>query len=64
MSSVVVGNDGRALESIPESSILGLGCEALINFANLKTGEIVVNLGSGAGIETFLRPEMLRIAVK
>jgi arsenite methyltransferase len=54
MSSVVVGYDGKALESIPKSSILGLGCGAPINFANLKTGEIVVDLGSGAGIDAFL----------
>jgi hypothetical protein len=46
MSSVVVGYDGRALESIPKSSILGLGSGAPINFANLKTGGIVVDLGS------------------
>ncbi len=48
MSSVVVGYDGKTLESIPKSSILGLGCGAPINFANLKIGEIVVDLGSGA----------------
>ena len=54
MSSVVVGYDGKTLESIPKSSILGLGCGAPINFANLKTGEIVVELGSGAGIDAFL----------
>ena len=54
MSSVFVGYDGKALESIPKSSILGLGCGAPINFANLKTGEIVVDLGSGAGIDAFL----------
>ena len=54
MSSVVVGYDGKTLESIPKSSILGLGCGAPINFAKLKTGEIVVDLGSGAGIDAFL----------
>lgn len=54
MSSVAVGYDGIALESIPKSSILGLGCGAPINFANLKTGDVVVDLGSGAGIDAFL----------
>ena len=54
MSSVAVGYNGIALESIPKSSILGLGCGAPINFANLKTGEVVVDLGSGAGIDAFL----------
>ena len=54
MSSVAVGYNGIALESIPKSSILGLGCGAPINFANLKKGDIVVDLGSGAGIDAFL----------
>lgn len=54
MSSVAVGYNDIALESIPKSSILGLGCGAPINFANLKTGEVVVDLGSGAGIDAFL----------
>ena len=54
MSSVAVGYNGIELESIPKSSILGLGCGAPINFANLKTGEVVVDLGSGAGIDAFL----------
>jgi arsenite methyltransferase len=54
LSSVAIGYDGKALESIPKSSILGLGCGAPINFARLKAGEIVVDLGSGAGIDAFL----------
>jgi len=54
ISSVAVGYNSTTLESIPKSSILGLGCGAPINFANLKTGEIVVDLGSGAGIDAFL----------
>src|SRR5678815_5846277 len=60
LSSVVVGYDGKALESIPKSSILGLGCGAPINFANLKTGEIVVDLGSGAGIDAFLASRQVK----
>lgn len=54
ISSVAVGYNGIELKSIPKSSILGLGCGAPINFANLKTGEVVVDLGSGAGIDAFL----------
>lgn len=52
--SVAVGYDKKLLNSIPKSSILGLGCGAPINFANLSAGEIVVDLGSGAGIDAFL----------
>jgi SAM-dependent methyltransferase len=48
------------LESIPKSSILGLGCGAPINYANLKTGEIVVDLGSGAGIDAFLASRQVK----
>ena len=54
ISSVAVGYDSKLLDSIPNSSILGLGCGAPINFANLKEGETVVDLGSGAGIDAFL----------
>ena len=64
MSSVAVGYNGVALESIPKSSILGLGCGAPINFANLKTGDVVVDLGSGAGIDAFLAQGKLRATVK
>jgi arsenite methyltransferase len=60
MSSVAVGYDGKALESIPKSSLLGLGCGAPINYANLKTGEIVVDLGSGAGIDAFLASRQVK----
>ena len=59
-SSVVVGYDGNALESIPKSSILGLGCGAPINYANLKEGDIVVDLGSGAGIDAFLASRQVK----
>jgi arsenite methyltransferase len=59
-SSVAIGYDNKALDSIPESSILGVGCGAPLNFANLKTGEIVVDLGSGAGIDAFLASKQVR----
>jgi len=42
------------LESVPESSILGVGCGAPVNFADIKEGEVVVDLGSGGGIDVFL----------
>ena len=49
-----IGYDTKDLESIPESSMLGVGCGAPINFADIRQGEIVVDLGSGAGIDVFL----------
>ena len=42
------------MESVPESSILGVGCGAPINFADIHEGEIVVDIGSGGGIDVFL----------
>lgn len=50
----LIGYDQKELNSIPQESILGVGCGAPLNHANLKEGEIVVDLGSGAGIDIFL----------
>jgi SAM-dependent methyltransferase len=49
-----IGYDSKELESVPESSILGVGCGAPINFADIHEGEIVVDIGSGGGIDVFL----------
>ena len=50
----IIGYEPKDLESIPQESILGVGCGAPIKFADLKEGETVVDLGSGAGIDAFL----------
>ncbi len=50
----IIGYDPKDLESIPQESILGVGCGAPIKFADLKEGETVLDLGSGAGIDAFL----------
>lgn len=55
-----IGYDKNELESIPESSILGVGCGAPLNFADLKEGETVVDLGSGAGVDTFLASKQVK----
>jgi arsenite methyltransferase len=55
-----IGYNKCELESIPESSILGVGCGAPLNFANLKEGETVVDLGSGAGIDAFISSKQVR----
>jgi arsenite methyltransferase len=49
-----IGYDGKELEAVPESSILGVGCGAPVNFADIKEGEVVVDIGSGGGIDVFL----------
>jgi SAM-dependent methyltransferase len=47
--------DYSSLELIPvEGSDLGLGCGMPTRFADLQPGEVVLDLGSGAGIDVFL----------
>jgi ubiquinone/menaquinone biosynthesis C-methylase UbiE len=53
-AATVVGYDTKELESIPKASVLGVGCGAPLNHAQLREGETVVDLGSGAGIDVFL----------
>ncbi|MFH0931333.1 MAG: arsenite methyltransferase, partial [Candidatus Zixiibacteriota bacterium] len=40
--------------AVPEGSNLGLGCGNPVALASLKKGEIVLDLGSGAGFDCFL----------
>ena len=49
-----VGYDMNELGSVPQASVLGVGCGAPVKFADLQKGETVVDLGSGAGIDVFL----------
>jgi len=48
------GYDSKELESVPEPSILGVGCGAPVNFAEIREGEVIVDIGSGGGIDVFL----------
>jgi arsenite methyltransferase len=59
-----IGYNYIELKSIPEESILGLRCGAPLKFANLKRGETVVDLGSGAGIDAFLASKLVGKAGK
>lgn len=45
---------GDELNAIPDGADLGLGCGNPTAIAQLKAGEVVVDLGSGAGIDCFL----------
>lgn len=42
------------LKNIPENAIYGLGCGNPTALAELKEGEVVLDLGSGGGIDVFL----------
>jgi SAM-dependent methyltransferase len=52
--SRTVGYTEEELRSVPEGSNLGLGCGNPVALASLKKGEIVLDLGSGAGFDCFL----------
>jgi SAM-dependent methyltransferase len=49
-----LGYSIEELKNAPEGSDLGLGCGNPQAIANLKSGEVVLDLGSGAGIDCFL----------
>ncbi len=53
-SSLLIGYSAGELENIPEEANLGLGCGNPAALAGLKKGEVVLDLGSGAGIDCFL----------
>jgi arsenite methyltransferase len=53
-STKLIGYDSKDIDSIPEASVLGVGCGAPTKFADIKEGEVIVDLGSGAGIDVFL----------
>src|SRR6185503_11576148 len=54
---LTVGYDKKDLESLPHSSILGVGCGAPLKFADLREGETVVDLGSAAKENGFINVE-------
>lgn len=49
-----IGYSEDDLSSVPEGANLGLGCGNPIALASLKEGETVLDLGSGAGFDSFL----------
>ena len=49
-----IGYEERDMEMVPTGSNLGLGCGNPVALAALKEGEIVLDLGSGAGFDSFL----------
>ena len=59
-SSKTVGYDQNNLKSIPQESILGLGCGNPSAFVDLQEGDVVVDLGSGAGIDVFIAANIVK----
>jgi SAM-dependent methyltransferase len=53
-AALQIGYDRAQLEAVPEGANLGLGCGNPTAIAALRPGEVVVDLGSGAGFDCFL----------
>ncbi len=49
-----IGYSEGELEAIPDEAILALSCGNPTALASLKEGEVVLDLGSGAGFDCFL----------
>jgi arsenite methyltransferase len=49
-----IGYSEQEMSSVPEGANLGLGCGNPVALASLKEGEVVLDLGSGAGFDCFL----------
>lgn len=53
-TSIGIGYDPAALDSVPGAANLGLGCGAPVEALDLRPGETVLDLGSGGGLDAFL----------
>ncbi len=49
-----IGYTDEDIHSVPEGANLGLGCGNPVAIASLKEGEVILDLGSGAGFDCFL----------
>lgn len=52
--SVSVGYTEEELNSVPKEANLGLGCGNPVPAAKLQQGDVVIDLGCGAGLDCFL----------
>jgi arsenite methyltransferase len=56
-----IGYSPSDIESVPQGSVLGLGCGNPVALASLKESETVLDLGSGGGIDVFLASKKVGI---
>ncbi len=49
-----IGYSGEELELLPEGANMGLSCGNPTAIANLKAGQVVLDLGSGGGFDVFI----------
>jgi arsenite methyltransferase len=52
--SKTVGYSDAEMNTVPEGANLGFGCGNPVAIASLKEGDVVLDLGSGAGFDAFL----------
>ena len=52
--SKTVGYSDAEMNAVPEGANLGFGCGNPVALASLKEGDVVLDLGSGAGFDAFL----------
>src|SRR5262245_50652996 len=53
-SAESLGYTAAEAAAIPEGADLGLGCGAPVAHAGIREGDVVLDLGSGAGIDVFV----------
>ena len=53
-ASLAMGYSQSELTAVPEGANLGLGCGNPLALASLNQGDVVLDLGSGAGFDSFL----------
>ncbi|MFA5399988.1 MAG: arsenite methyltransferase [Dehalococcoidia bacterium] len=59
-----IGYSEADMSSVPDGANLGLGCGNPVALATLKEGEVVLDLGSGAGFDCFLASSRVGAAGK
>src|SRR5512135_1783113 len=52
--SKFIGYSADEINAVPEGANLGLGCGNPVALASLREGDVVLDLGSGAGFDAFL----------
>ena len=58
-SSAKLGYVADDIATLPQGADMGLGCGTPLAFAQLKSGEVVLDLGSGGGIDCFLAAQQV-----